>query len=1255
MLTTKFVLKSFLLANLVLNGVVVAQNLPDEINHIEYYKVYQKMVSDLSTKTTTFEQLSIEKDKLNSEITRLEKDRVEIPVRNEELTRLINGKRQHLAKIESDIQGLEGVLSKLIEDLRKIDSMMAQLQKDLNEEGARSQAISGQSQAISQDVARFNARLQKEIQDENQSVQILSRHQNDIQGLTLNIQEKDQERRQLIVEVDRIKRDVVITRAQLNQSNQLLNSKKTQLTQTQSKLPGVKADIATNEAKLPGIDANLNPKLTQLTGLKNDLAARMPEVVKLEKENADLTAQIKTNKTKIDATEYTAKLARKATLEKEIADLNAKIKEIGDSIVSIKESMKPDLGREIAIREELKEAQRTNNQAQVQRLKAELEAIRNRLAPKRQDVLRLEKQLETSSIALVPKNNELSEVSTALPALEVQVTSLKQEITNAEAKIKANNVVITERQAANAGLIKEIADLETVINKLKTEKSQIQTTIASLRQTESALTTQIASLNAEISKLEKDVVAMSNNIVAMDKAIADFPMNNRRLELNIGKLNEMLVQKRNEALREQKLLERIRQDRMVAERDLSSAQSALTKVEQDLVQSQRLMGAISKKLQEEQAERDTLTRYNQDSVRKLDALKQQKTVAEKDIDGASKEIAINEQDLNTIATELPKQLTSLGIINPKVANAETSMNAAQAKTEEASTLYQNRLSLYQQHLSAAQSLGSERASVGSVDGDKAGRIDAKTQAVKMATENAATHGKWEALLRAYVRGEIAGYQSGFDLGMSSESDASRGDGEGKIAGARRAKDHANMVLKPEFYIEEMDRRLKEEEVPKRAGKIIINGEHLMKAMIGKNTLSALESDIPELTQEELNQSRQIVTALDSMIEQSSIEIKDILARRTSLSQARNAYAILTAGANAANPNCSGVYKNVKDFVDACKSMYNGRYQLLFGSAHNNAFQAEYGLTFKSQIDSTFGSELDRLYPGYLKEATNVGKQVGVANGQKEIFRQSFDRAEKASYAASLPGEEERVENESVNLVSEHLSRNAALTIKGNGKLTSNSVYGIAPGTQLSLSMIMKNIGEVPSLGDSVVKITEVSSNLVLERREAPVSSVAAKSAMNVEVMKITANENSVPGSRVVLAGQIIHPGNHYRANRVENFRIETMLEVNPALTTTFDYDNSPKVAGIFGGIKEHGIEVKVAPKFAGVQNYEVGLEEVGTNFVTVLTHPIQTGALNKGSTKKIDLNYKMSKAAKGKTLTLRVSVKHNSKVVESFDLKLESH
>lgn len=1250
MKTTSFAVKASLIATMIISGQAFAQNLPDEVNHPQYLRIYQNLETVLNQKTIEFDKLNEQKITLEKTIAQMEKDQVDIPARNAELERIIENKRQEVSRLNSEIQGLEGVLGKIIEDLRRLDNMIAQLQRDIGEESNRSQQIQQRRNQVAHDVAQINARLQREVREEQQSEQVLSRLTNEMNNAAQKRQEEERERNQLIRNVDRFKVEIVTSRNAVNTNNAQLATKRPALSEAQAKLPGVKADLATAEAKIGQIDVTLTPKRTQLNALKAELARLSPDVARLTAENKTLSQKIESNQAKINASNVQGQIARRDALESEIASVKTQVQSNVAAVIALQEEMKPVNGQINDLMVKLREAQRNRNMPEVARLKAEIDNLSDSISGKRMEVARLNKENERLNISIAPKQAQINTLNTAIQNANAQNAALEAEIVAARNKIVENDKRISEIAQSNAGLGQQIAALETEVNALQAEREPLAVKAANLKQREGKISSEINTLTADIGRLENETQKLNAHIAEMEKTITEFPQTLRRLENHIRQLGEKIAQNRSEIDREQRLLARIRQDRQTVEMEMNRSQQVLNQVNADLENSERLIGALRNKLNEENRTREALTRYNQDSIRKFDALKLAKVDAEKEIAAASEEVGINDQDIATIAQELPKLRSDLIVVSPKVAAALASKNTAQKNVNDANTQYQNRLSLYQNYLSEAQQKGAQKAAIGTTDGAKAGAIDAKTKANKLASENASVEGKWEAIRRAYVRGEIAGYRAGFDIGLASTPDAVKGEEDGRIAGLRRAKDHSNLVVKPQLYLEELERRLKEDETS--SAKPMVAAMIRQEISMIKAMSSELQETIPDLSQSEINEASRIVSSLDALIAQSDIEIEEILKLRNQLSDARNVYSAPGAGINANNANCSDVYKNVKDFVDACKGSYVIRYQNLYNTSHSEAFNRDYGITFKAQIDSVFANELNRLYPGYLKEASTVGREVGISSGKKEVYQQSFNRSENASYGGALPGEMARVETEAVNLVQEHLNGNAALTLKGSAKISTGSIYGVAPGIEADLKMLIKNVGSQASLGNSIVKVTEISGNISADRREAPLSAVAANSHSDLSVLKLKVNDAATPGSKVIIAGEIVHPGNHYRSSRVESFRIETLLAINPSVTTAPDFDATPDIAGIFG-TKKHNIDLVITPKFAGVdQGYEVTLEEVGSSFVQIVASPAKTEVLARGAQKKVRFTYKLLKTSKGKTVTLKMTVKNAGKIVSQQDLQV---
>lgn len=1237
-------LKLALISTMLSSGVVLAQNLPDEINHTQYLRTYQNLDQIFQQKTAEFQRLSSQKAELEKTIAQMEKDQVEIPARNNQLAQLIASKRNEIAGLDQQITQLESVLNQVIGDLKRLDSVLAQLNQDYSEQANRLRSIDSARAQATNDTNVARARLEQEMREEAETIRSLQRLNNDMNQAMEQRQQNERERRDLTRDVDRARNEVPNYRAAITQNTNMLNAKKPLLTELQSKLPVVKADVASQQAKVNAAEANLAPERAKLAQATNNLNGINNQIGALQAENNQLTAKIAQNRVRLSNMNNGTLQQAKERLEAEVAALNTQSAGLRES----RDLNQNNLNEKNAALAQKQNELRTfpPRSPDFMRVAGEIRVLQIEIDNLNRYLNQVNRQLQPIDTQIASKNQQIVQYAAAITANEQMTVQLQNEITASEAKIVENNNAVAAKQASKNEAQQAVAAQQTVVNGLEAQKADATRELGKAQALETQLTNQIAITSNEVKKLENDIAQANARIAEMEQAIASYPQNIQRLENHNRQLDQRVMEARRDINLNERLLARIQQDRAQVQQAYDANASRLQAINQDFAQTEGTARAIQAKIAENQTQRDSLARYNQDSIRKYDGLKASKANAEKEIAGATSETNINNQDLNTIADQLPKLRSDLANVSPRVVAAQASKDDAERKAQQASVDYQNRRALYDKYLSDARIAGQERGIVGSQDGSRDGSVEARTMANKMANESGSAEGKWLAIRRGYIRGEIAGFGAGFEIGMASTPDLTRGEEEGKNAGAKRAKDEANMVKKPQIYLSILDERLKNED-PTR--KKLISDIVISKLAASVNA----QTEIPELSDDEIERSHQIISALDTMIEQANIELRNVQNIRNRIGDSRNVYSAPTAAPGAQNGNCSDVYKNVKDFVDACKATFAARYQSLYNASHAEAFHSSYGNLFRTGVERVADAELLRQYGTYSAEAVKVGREVGLAAGKEEIYKQSFARAELASYSQNAPLEESRVTGEAESLVQDLLAKNPAVAQKGSAALQTANVFGISPGADASINLRLKNIGNVDSNGTSLIRITELSQNLVASQRETTIPSVPGRSLKDVNVLSVKVSDMAVPGSRVVIAGEIVHPGNLYRATRTENFRIDSSLGINPDAAISSDFDADPKISGLFGGINKHDIDISISPKYFGVAGgYSVTVEEVGGRNTEILTKSVATGELQRNAVKKVTLQYKIKKEAKGKQTILRVTVKNGETVVKAMDLSI---
>lgn len=961
-------------------------------------------------------------------------------------------------------------------------------------------------------------------------------------------------------------------------------------------------DIRYSDRILDSLDQDIRQEEIRNRNFKSKRQAQHQVVARI---NADLQKEIKEEKA------ISQKIAQL------IQEINKSQKALQDS-----EKAKADLSR------------------QVERERAELGQVKNSLAQ--------------NQSALAAKRPLLNDVKNQLPAVRNEMNSLRSQISGEESTLNQKKAELArlkgDQSSDHSARIQNLErEMRSINSSIEGKKRQLN----SLAQRENLINSQIQTLSSDVQKLEAEINRLNKRISDMERSINSFPEETRKIDARIATLRSEINRNTNALKQEEGKLARSRNEVRRVEQELKRQEQILAVVTQEMVNSDQTLIRLNGNRRVENDRRDQMIRYENDTRREYKSTESRRNEAERVIANSLSEIQSNESQLASIQRELPGVRRNLEVLIPQVVTALRERTVAQKNADEANTQYRTRLSLYQRYLSEAQKLGEDKAVIGTGDGLVAGEKDALNRGTKLATENAHIEAKWEALRRGYVRGEILGYQDGYVIGHNSSADRDRGDQEGKIAGATRARNYANQVVKPELYKEEYDRRLNDEVSLRKSLPLLVMRDELSFV---SSSFARGEESVPELTEREINDSLQIISSLDAMIEKSKAELSQILSLREKIKEAKNVYTTPGPGVNAQKVDCAAVYKGVKDYLEACKGSYVIRYESLYNQAHKESFSKNYSGVFNNRIAEAFGPELARLYPGYLAEGTKVGKDVGIAVGKKDIYQETFERSEASSYTLNLPAEITRVEGESVEMVDSHLKKNPALSLNGETTLKSTSRYGIAPGTDMNLMVPIKNVGSRASSGNVIVKLTSLSSNLSVERREFPLPVVNALSAANLDVSKLRLSDNAIPGSKVSAKGEIIYPGHDYASTRVEKFEIEQDVMINPEINFNVLFEKTPRVAvRIIGTIKTHAVEVKLNPKFSGVdQGYEVWMEEVGTNYATIIGKPEMTKVLERGQEQKVFLNYKLSKKAQGKDILFKLVIKNNGEIVATQDMPVKA-
>jgi hypothetical protein len=133
-----------------------------------------------------------------------------------------------------------------------------------------------------------------------------------------------------------------------------------------------------------------------------------------------------------------------------------------------------------------------------------------------------------------------------------------------------------------------------------------------------------------------------------------------------------------------------------------------------------------------------------------------------------------------------------------------------------------------------------------------------------------------------------------------------------------------------------------------------------------------------------------------------------------------------------------------------------------------------------------------------------------------------------------------------------------------------------------------------------------------------------------------------------IRGTVNLPGDMYKPQRQETFEIIQVLAANPTHSLGLEYLKNPDIKGVFR-YNIHSLKANIKPTAEAISaGYLVTLKAVGENadLIDLNNTEAATGALAQNEQKEVKFTYTFSKAAKGKTITMELSISYAGKVIK---------
>lgn len=1237
---------------------VLAQTMPDEVDHVRYRGVLDGLQNRLNDARELLATKQEERTRLTAEITNMNRDRQELPARNAELSRGIADMQARISSLETEIRSLSTTIDRVAQDLRNIDTQVAQLRQSWTQEENQRLNIANRLQAIRQDVRRMRDQLDREVGEERDSMAVLERAENELQALDgrrLNLQDQHKER---IARNHRDQRELPQVRRQKDQNEAQLQRAQAEVPVADAGVVQAQAELNQREAALAQATQSIAPFQQRVNGARGEVQAAQGELAAAEKISTDAETAIRgMEQRKAGAAQQMqalngSRVATENQLNQNRAALPAQEAQLAQTVANT-QAAQAELD---AAQENLRQVRENNpNRATLMQAAQRVREADNRLklaqrvqATNEQGVNNLRATITQGETALNGINTQIQSLQTFLGTVDGDIAAQRQVIANNAANVAAKRAVVQQKR-------QELQGAEGELARVTGERDRLAPAVNQSRQALQVAQARKAKADGEVRRLREIVAGLLKDIQAMEEGITTFQAEIRELENRLQRVTREVQDKAQEVDRERRLLARIREDRVRIQQQVGGLEGEAQNMAQNLRDQEARVAGVDAALAQKEAERTQLNNYVESSRRTMAEHSSTQTGLRSAIQQDQAEITRNTARLSTIDREYSTLQPRITRLSQEIPTVEQQISTLAGQVTTADGQFRQRLSLFQRYLGEAQALGTSRGTgVGSSEGQKAGVALANATAARLGGASGSEEGRFEALLRGFVRGEIAGFSTGRSQGLASAPDAARGSQEGTATGTREARDQAEQVLKPRYYTAEYSRRLSD---PTVTDAVELKLAGLSRgAFANASTRANAANEIPALSGQEISQAQAIRTSLDERIGAAMKDLARLREEQVRLGNAQNVYlAPSDVRAVIDGKTCEGVYKAVADFVAACQDTYRVEYNARFVPAHRTSFMTGYSAAFQTVVQNAREAAIQADYAANFREAEGVARAAGLAVGKEEVYQERFAASRRSAYESTLTQEDQRVRGEAVEMVDELFAANGVAVLTEAPSFKSTDVFGVAPGNSISVDMLLKNAGlQATGEGAIKVRILEASPLLIPARTLAPLKSLPARKLVRTSAdFGLKVADQAAPGQKVRLVAEVTFPGHDYAAARVERIEMEEMLGLNPSAGIDVSYDATPEVKGFLGSLKSHDIDVTLSAKYRGLdKGYEVTLEEVDTRFADIKTRKDTTKVLAQGSSEKAELKYKLAKSAIGKAVTLKVVVRYGGKVLEERLLNL---
>jgi predicted nucleic acid-binding Zn-ribbon protein len=829
-------------------------------------------------------------------------------------------------------------------------------------------------------------------------------------------------------------------------------------------------------------------------------------------------------------------------------------------------------------------------QSKIQSLKVEIEKLTNNIASLQQKINEMTANHKMAKMKLQKEQDKLKQLMAANADPE-KIKAQRQIVQTKRAQVQkiAERIRAAKPQLESKRVAKKNKSVEH--NKVKGDLAEIPTKITAQKRKSDQLTAQNQSLRSSIQTTQTQVASLVSE-------------------------KERLITRKSDL-----------------ERKVTNISSKISAIKVKIDELTSRLQNVRRKISNNETSRSNLERGESSLISRINQIIDRLPQLDRSISYNTSEVS-SAQSAIRLLTQDENQTRN------QIASLENELSQLQNQTDAAYAQYEQRYQLYNQYEAEAQSIGQSQTGIASSIGQTGGEDLADVLSESISTTVANDYGKVEAALIGSVRGEIKGYHDGYNVGYVDSTSIDEATTQATADGVDAAIDYAQNNYAPAFFEEFMLAKISNSS-SKGVKSLVEMGS------INLDSLNKVNKFIENLSNAEIDESRNLKTSLDSKIEDLLTDEQRVESLLAKMTKPAVAY-VAPTNIPYQTIDCGSVYKGLQHFKSICEDSYKANFKNIYLSNVYDTFVSLYSNLFTSKFDLKESSVRAANYQASLTASESMAFAEAKVVGKQDIYDNTYSSVYTEAYNTELPKAQTRSKAQAKVDVDSWIQSNAIITVNSSAFNSQNLKGGDSGIVYLNL----KNISSNASFSAALVDIKK-SENINFGQAQYVFTKINGMEIKRFEI-PFSVKATAASGQNITLAADVNLPGDKYKSARIESIQISQPLMLNPKETSENRFDATPKVKGVFR-YNVHSFQVNIAPAVENLKDgYEVSFIPKGENAQTVRMKNtvVKTKALRKGEVQKVSLSYVFYKSAKNRDVKFDLVIKYKGLVLKSEEITL---